>query len=59
MNPEHERVERTVDPVCGLNIPRHAEVCSEYNGQHYCFCDAECKEEFDAEPEIYAQPARE
>ena len=43
-----------VDPVCGMVVAQeHAIVCRDYGGKHYCFCSEECKEEFDADPEMY------
>jgi uncharacterized protein len=36
------------DPVCNMQVnPQHAAGRSEYNGQTYCFCSAQCKQEFD------------
>lgn len=43
-----------IDPVCGMVIPKdnHQE-CTEYANQHFCFCSAECKEEFDRDPDVF------
>lgn len=47
-----------IDPVCGMSVAEeHAVVCTEYKGKHYCFCSTECKEEFDADPEMYVSEA--
>jgi YHS domain-containing protein len=43
------------DPVCGMEIdPASAAGSSEYEGQTHHFCNLNCKESFDAEPEKYA-----
>ncbi len=43
------------DPVCGMEIdPTKATGSSEYEGQTHYFCNLNCKESFDAEPENYA-----
>lgn len=43
------------DPVCGMEIdPAKAAGSSEYGGQTHYFCNLNCKESFDAEPEKYA-----
>ena len=43
------------DPVCGMEIdPAKAAGSSEYEGQTHYFCNLNCKESFDAEPEKYA-----
>ncbi len=43
------------DPVCGMEIdPAKAAGYSEYEGQTHYFCNLNCKESFDAEPEKYA-----
>ena len=43
------------DPVCGMEIdPASAAGSSEYEGQTHYFCNLNCKESFDAEPEKYA-----
>jgi YHS domain-containing protein len=44
------------DPVCGMYIEEEeAEGESQFEGQTYYFCSAECKEEFDAEPDRYIE----
>jgi YHS domain-containing protein len=43
-----------VDVVCKMEIDkRTAEFTSEYEGTTYYFCSADCKKEFDANPEKY------
>ena len=43
------------DPVCGMEIdPASAAGSSDYEGQTHYFCNLDCKEKFDAEPEKYA-----
>lgn len=42
------------DPVCGMQIEESdAAGKSEYNGQTFYFCSANCKTRFDDEPEKY------
>ena len=50
----------TKDPVCGMDVqPEQAAGQSEYKGQTYYFCCPTCKQQFDKEPQRYAesQPA--
>jgi YHS domain-containing protein len=43
------------DPVCGMEIdPTSAAGSSEYDGQTHYFCNLDCKQSFDAEPQKYA-----
>ena len=43
-----------LDPVCKMEVnPASAEAQSEYQGQTFYFCSAECKRRFDANPEQY------
>jgi YHS domain-containing protein len=47
------------DPVCGMEInPEQAAARSDYQGQTYYFCSADCKRTFDANPQQYAAQAR-
>lgn len=42
------------DPVCGMTIEEaDAEATADYEAKTYYFCSAECKEEFEANPEDY------
>jgi Cu+-exporting ATPase len=43
-----------LDPVCGMDVnPASAAAQSQYGEQAFYFCSAECKREFDANPERY------
>ena len=43
-----------IDPVCKMEVnPASAEAQSEYEGQSFYFCSAECKRKFDADPQRY------
>jgi Cu+-exporting ATPase len=43
-----------LDPVCKMEVnPASAEAQSEYEGQTFYFCSAECKRKFDANPQQY------
>jgi YHS domain-containing protein len=43
-----------LDPVCKMEVnPASAEAQSEYQGQTFYFCSAECRRRFDANPEQY------
>ena len=41
------------DPVCGMVCDPKAAHKSEYQGQTYYFCSADCKKSFDKEPQKY------
>jgi YHS domain-containing protein len=44
----------TIDPVCGMNVEHdHAAGVSEYQGETYYFCCADCKRLFDEDPTNY------
>lgn len=44
------------DPVCGMKIDADSAVAtSEYKGKTYYFCSADCKEEFDEDPDSYVE----
>jgi len=43
------------DPVCGMEVDTNTAPTSTYDEKEYAFCSAECKEEFDSDPEIYTQ----
>lgn len=46
------------DPVCGMTIEtQDAVATSEYKGKTYHFCSRDCKSEFDANPDDYADSA--
>jgi P-type Cu+ transporter len=43
-----------LDPVCGMEVnPASAKAQSEWGGQSFYFCSAECKRKFDADPQRY------
>jgi YHS domain-containing protein len=43
-----------IDPVCKMEVDeKKAKFKSTYEGELYCFCSAECKQEFDEDPEEY------
>lgn len=43
------------DPVCNMEIDEQSAAGrSQYQGQTYYFCTESCKEEFDRNPEQYA-----
>ena len=45
-----------IDPVCGMEVdPSQAMATTEFQGRTYYFCSTTCKEEFDRNPQIYAQ----
>jgi YHS domain-containing protein len=46
------------DPVCGMKVDENqSQYQSQYGGQKYSFCSAECKNKFDQKPEQYAKSA--
>ena len=51
------RASDLVDPVCGMTISAtDAAASSEYNAKTFYFCTQECKQKFDADPQLYLQP---
>jgi YHS domain-containing protein len=46
------------DPVCGMMCDPKATLKSEYRGQTYYFCSADCKKSFDKEPQKYVVLAK-
>lgn len=42
------------DPVCGMQVDERNAPTSTYKGQTYAFCEQECKDKFDANPDQYA-----
>ena len=43
------------DPVCGMQVDDHnTNYKSQFQGENYTFCSAECKRKFDQRPEQYA-----
>ena len=45
-----------VCPVCEMNVDPQTAPQREYQGQTYYFCDADCRDEFEAAPERYTAP---
>lgn len=44
--------EVSIDPVCHM-VVQNAAFATEYGGEHYAFCSAQCKERFLANPHLY------
>ena len=48
------------DPVCGMDInPGAAPAQSNYRGRTYYFCSDDCKQKFEAEPQVYVAQEQE
>jgi YHS domain-containing protein len=48
----------TTDPVCGMKVDeRQSEFHSQFEGKKYSFCSENCKQEFDADPDEFAETA--
>ena len=44
------------DPICGMEVKEdEAAAKSSYKGKTYYFCVVACKEQFDKDPEKYAE----
>jgi YHS domain-containing protein len=44
-----------IDPVCGMSVEESdAPATFDYRGTTYYFCSTDCREEFEANPEDYA-----
>lgn len=43
-----------IDPVCGLEVSRQTVHSLKHAGVQYWFCSRDCEEEFDEDPEGYA-----
>ena len=46
------------DLVCGMTCDPKTALKSEYKGQAYYFCSADCKKPFDREPQKYVVKAK-
>lgn len=44
------------DPVCGMQV-REENLCTTYEGKHFCFCSESCLQTFQKSPEQYARKA--
>ncbi|MCL4344721.1 MAG: YHS domain-containing protein [Nitrososphaerota archaeon] len=42
-----------IDPVCGMEVDESTQHKTLYKGKVYYFCTANCKTEFDRDPEGY------
>jgi Cu+-exporting ATPase len=49
-----------IDPVCGMSVdPTNSVFHADYKGKTYYFCSADCKAQFQAQPERYLkQPVK-
>ena len=48
----------TKDPVCGMQVDeKNSQFKTQYGGQQYNFCSADCKKKFEQQPEQYARSA--
>ena len=48
-----------IDPVCGMHMdPEAAPESAEFGDHTYYFCSEGCKEQFEQNPEMYAERAR-
>jgi Cu+-exporting ATPase len=48
----------TKDPVCGVNVDeKKSEFHTQFAGRKYSFCSEDCKAEFEADPDEYAETA--
>lgn len=44
-----------IDPVCGMEIEEaQAPATTEFEGRVYYFCSESCRDEFEANPQLYA-----
>ena len=47
-----------IDPVCGMEIEEaQAPATTEFEGRMYYFCSESCRDEFEANPQLYALDA--
>jgi len=57
LNTMFHRGTTTPDPICGRQIADDwNRWVSNHRGDRYRFCSLACKEEFDADPELYLLP---
>ena len=44
-----------IDPVCGMEVEEaQAPAMTEFQGRPYYFCSESCRDEFEANPQLYA-----
>jgi len=47
-----------IDPVCGMTVDDNkSEFQTQFAGKKYFFCSEECKQEFENNPDEFAEPA--
>lgn len=46
-------VVNTIDPICGMEIPKYMSDTLNYESELYGFCSAKCKHDFSESPEEY------
>jgi Cu+-exporting ATPase len=55
-NPTHGRsAMMTRDPVCGMQVNPNSSIKTSYNDQTYYFCHANCKHQFDQDPQRFTK----
>jgi Cu+-exporting ATPase len=47
----------TIDPVCGMTVDPATPHSASHGGTDYHFCSAECREKFEARPELFLEGA--
>ena len=58
MNPGLTLGNMAIDPVCGMEIEEaQAPATTEFEGRPYYFCSESCRDEFEANPQLYALDA--
>jgi YHS domain-containing protein len=51
-------LDMAIDPVCGMEIEEaQAPATTEFEGRPYYFCSESCRDEFEANPQLYALEA--
>ncbi|MGA2644546.1 MAG: YHS domain-containing protein [Candidatus Sulfotelmatobacter sp.] len=45
------------DPVCGMSVDERSEFHTQFEGKKYFFCSEDCRKQFEAEPDEYAETA--
>jgi Cu+-exporting ATPase len=57
---DHDEIELAMatDPVCGRELRRaDAAAAIDYHGTVYFFCSEDCKQQFEADPSLFVEPA--
>ena len=48
--------QQATDPVCGMEVSKDANSeKSQHNGKTYYFCSSDCREQFEAAPDDFAE----